>query len=285
MPGYRRRRNQRLRRHGRTPIRRAHSTEPPWWYALLDARDFEGAWQHLAPPLQQQLATFAEWKAGYATTVSTEVLRATALSADRRSATVEVSLRATDEDACGDSPTGRFNGAWTLTHEEDRWKASSVNVRRTAGEAPITDADDCPETATAAGDDCYPSLTLPAVEIPAVPELGIPPETIPEETIPGDCIDAPDGFELEATTLASAEDYVGIDPDYSPALTSTYWRDVGESSLVPDHSAAGFGRVNAAGYPRNQYVRAYLRSDGTFVSGYWRNSPSDGLSTCQVINC
>jgi hypothetical protein len=49
--------------------------------------------------------------------------------------------------------------------------------------------------------------------------------------------------------------------------------------------AAGFGELNAAGFPKNQYVRSYVRRDGTFVHSYWRNSPSDGLPTCRVISC
>lgn len=38
------------------------------------------------------------------------------------------------------------------------------------------------------------------------------------------------------------------------------------------------GDLNRAGCTVNQYVRGYTRSDGTRVSGYWRNSPSD---SCQ----
>jgi len=43
--------------------------------------------------------------------------------------------------------------------------------------------------------------------------------------------------------------------------------------------------VNAARSPTNQYVRPYVRRDGTFADGWWRNSPSDGPRICRVISC
>jgi len=49
--------------------------------------------------------------------------------------------------------------------------------------------------------------------------------------------------------------------------------------------STGYGGVNRAGFPKNQYVRPHRRSDGTYVRGYWRNSPHDGLPTCKVIDC
>jgi hypothetical protein len=52
----------------------------------------------------------------------------------------------------------------------------------------------------------------------------------------------------------------------------------------PTYSGS-IGGFNAAGFPKNQYVRPYIRSDGTSVNGYWRNSPTDGLPTCQFVSC
>jgi hypothetical protein len=43
------------------------------------------------------------------------------------------------------------------------------------------------------------------------------------------------------------------------------------------------GKLNAAGFSLNQYVRPYMRRDGTPVNGYWRNSPSDGLPTHSLL--
>jgi hypothetical protein len=40
-----------------------------------------------------------------------------------------------------------------------------------------------------------------------------------------------------------------------------------------------------AGFPKNQWVSGYFTKSGRYVSGYWRNSPSDGYSTCKFIRC
>jgi hypothetical protein len=39
--------------------------------------------------------------------------------------------------------------------------------------------------------------------------------------------------------------------------------------------ASGSG-LNDVGCPKNQWVSGYTRADGTYVAGYYRNSPSDG---------
>ena len=75
-----------------------------------------------------------------------------------------------------------------------------------------------------------------------------------------------------------------LDPAFSPDLGESCWTSASGSS-VPDPTAPGFGELNEAGFPKNQYVRPYVRRDGTPVSGYWRNSPTDGLPTCEVISC
>jgi hypothetical protein len=152
---------------------------------------------------------------------------------------------------------------------------------------------------------CYPSLKLPAVHLPAVhlpavhlpavtvggeripaqtiPAQTIPAQTIPAQTLPGGCFDAPKSFAIGNTTVRTSN-YAALDPGYSPALSTKYWDSTPDVS-VPDPTAAGFGELNAAGFPKNQYLRPYVRRDGTFVHGYWRNSPSDGLPTCRVISC
>jgi hypothetical protein len=76
--------------------------------------------------------------------------------------------------------------------------------------------------------------------------------------------------------------YGTLDPKFSPSLSSNYWQSTGS---IPDYTASGFGELNGAGFPKNQFVRSYVRRDGTFVHSYWRNSPSDGLPTCKIINC
>lgn len=100
---------------------------------------------------------------------------------------------------------------------------------------------------------CWPGVDVPTVHLPAL--------TIPGKEIPG------------------------IDSQFSLALSIAYWRQTGDSSSVPSHAARGFGQVNAAGRVTNQYVRPYLRSNGTFVPGHWRYGKADGQRTCKIIRC
>jgi hypothetical protein len=50
-------------------------------------------------------------------------------------------------------------------------------------------------------------------------------------------------------------------------------------------SSSYYGQPNGAGFPKNQYVPGYITKSGKYVSGYWRNSPTDGYPTCKVIHC
>lgn len=130
--------------------------------------------------------------------------------------------------------------------------------------------------ATTIGGTTYPAVHLPATNLPAI--------TLPATTIRGGCLDVPKAFALPNTTVRT-ENYSAIDPSYSPKLTAQYWDADPQGTSTPDPTALGFGTTNNAGFPRNQYVRPYVRRDGTPVSGYWRNSPTDGLPTCRVITC
>ena len=95
----------------------------------------------------------------------------------------------------------------------------------------------------------------------------------------------PRAFSPERSTIFDDAAYPRLDADYSPGLTTGLWDRSGSSINVPDYTAPGFAEYNAAGFPKNQYVRSYVRRDGTLVRGYWRNSPSDGLATCHIISC
>jgi hypothetical protein len=133
---------------------------------------------------------------------------------------------------------------------------------------------------------CTPATTLPAVTLPAtaLPAVHLPPVHFPAQRLPKTCLDVPVAFTPRRTTVRVAG-YAAIDPKFSSTLSTRYWKAAGAAVSVPDPTASGFGSTNAAGYPKNQYVRPYVRSDGTAVSGYWRNSPSDGLPTCKIISC
>ena len=141
-----------------------------------------------------------------------------------------------------------------------------------------------------------PALTIPGKEIPAkpvvtIPAITIPAVTIPAVTIPGYTIPARcyETDETEAPppskTTVRVRSYNRIDSQFSLALSIAYWRQTGDSSSVPSHAAGGFGEVNAAGHVKNQYVRPYVRSNGTFVPGHWRYGNADGKPTCNIIRC
>jgi hypothetical protein len=133
---------------------------------------------------------------------------------------------------------------------------------------------------------CTPATTIPATTLPAtaLPVTHLVAIKIAAQRLPRTCLDVPVAFTLQHTTVRVAG-YSAIDPKFSPTLSARYWKAEGAAVSIPDPTAPGFGSANAAGFPKNQYVRPYMRSDGTPVSGYWRNSPSDGLPTCRVISC
>jgi hypothetical protein len=62
-----------------------------------------------------------------------------------------------------------------------------------------------------------------------------------------------------------------------PATPSSAAASVGGSTGSQNSGAPG--GYNGAGCPKNQWVNGYYRSDGTYVSGYWRNSPSDSCDS------
>jgi len=141
-----------------------------------------------------------------------------------------------------------------------------------------------------------PASTIPASTIPGatingvkmapvhLPATHIPGVNLPAVNLPGSCFVVPRAFALAETTIR-VSGYGALDPKFSSKLSDNYWAEAGTDVSIPDPTAPGFGEDNAAGFPRNQYVRPYVRTDGTMVSGYWRNDPSDGLPTCEVITC
>jgi hypothetical protein len=287
------------------------------YYVALETEDFQTAWLRLSGPVHSQFGGYNAWTRGYANSLSQKLTSISADATDINHATLTIALRSRDRDACGSRVTQRWSGTWTLARPAGRWIARAVSISRTGGETPITDASACPssnattQTNTPRSGDttkvCYPGITVPAVTIPAttIPAVTIPATTIggvhyparhlPRRTLParnlparqlgGGCFQVPSAFALDQTTEFDDSTYAELDAAYSAALTQRYRAGVGSSYSYPDPTARGFGELNAAGYPKNQYVRPYVRRDGTMVSGYWRNSPSDGLPTCRVISC
>ena len=128
-----------------------------------------------------------------------------------------------------------------------------------------------------------PTIMIPAITIPAV---SIPAFTVAGYTVPEKCFDSEKNDALPPSkTSVRVRNYHRIDSNFSLSLSIAYWRQTGASSLVPEHSAEGFGESTAAGFAKNQYVRAYIRTDGTFVPGHWRHGTSGGRPTCKFIRC
>ena len=190
-------------------------------------------------------------------------------------------------------PVGTGTGASVATK---RARATARKRPTAAGRAsPRSSTRTCYPTVHLAGTH-IPATTIPATTIPAtsvggvklpavhLPATRLPAVDLPPSTLPGGCVDAPQAFSLPNTTIRTSN-YSAVDPKYAAGPTQRYWAAAGPDVSVPDPTAPGFGQFNAAGFPKNQYVRPYIRSDGTVVSGYWRNDPTDGLPTCDVINC
>jgi len=128
---------------------------------------------------------------------------------------------------------------------------------------------------------CYPAQYYPAQHLPA---QHVPAQHLPAVHVPGSCVNVSAVF-APAHTTVRVRNYDRLDRAFSASLSNKYWSGGGVSTSYPNPYAAGFGGYNAAGFPKNQYVRSYFRRDGTYVHSYWRNSPTDGLPTCRVIHC
>ena len=190
----------------------------------------------------------------------------------------------------------RYTADNAATYASSHRVSTGREKRNDSADARVTAEEVClPETRLRAVH--LPEVRLPAVTLPAytdfdgvrhparrIPGRRIAGRTIPARTIGGQCFEVPSDFAPEKTSVLTQE-YERLDPGFSSELSKSYWDESGDASLVPDYTAKGFGEVNAAGFPKNQYVRPYVRRDGTYISGYWRNSPTDGLPTCRIISC
>jgi hypothetical protein len=90
---------------------------------------------------------------------------------------------------------------------------------------------------------------------------------------------------VAAVGVSSANAYDGFPVYKKPAPTNwgSSYRSSSYRPYVPSFSY--YGQLNRAGFLKNQYVSPYYRSSGTYVPGYWRNSPVDSYPTCSLIRC
>jgi hypothetical protein len=98
------------------------------YYAALEARRFAAAWKLLAPGLRARFGGFAAWREGYKYTVANSPgsLRVTPAAG---AATVGLTLRAGDRDACGKTVVRRFAVTWRLARTEAGWRATEADAR------------------------------------------------------------------------------------------------------------------------------------------------------------
>ena len=68
------------------------------------------------------------------------------------------------------------------------------------------------------------------------------------------------------------DEWVESEPITQVTTYGTY--EEPEYYYTPSYTS-NYGSYNDAGCVKNQYVSGYTRGNGTYVSGYWRNSPSD----------
>ena len=105
------------------------------YYAALDARRFAAAWKLLDPALQARFGGFAPWRSGFKYTVNNSPgsLRVTPAAG---AATVGLTLRAGDRDACGKTVVRRFAVTWRLARTEAGWRAAAAQARALSGAEP-----------------------------------------------------------------------------------------------------------------------------------------------------
>ena len=105
------------------------------YYAALDARRFAAAWKLLGPGVQARFGSFEVWRSGFKYTVANSPgsLQVTAAAG---AATVGLTLRAGDRDACGKTVERRFAVSWRLARTEAGWRATAAEARTLSGAQP-----------------------------------------------------------------------------------------------------------------------------------------------------
>jgi hypothetical protein len=121
------------------------------YYDLVDEGSYNEAWPLLPPGVQADSGGFQQWRAGYATSVSTTAHGLRLLSEGNGGAVVSLRVSAIDRDACGERVDQEFAGRWTLERNQaGQWAATAAELEKTGGGTPTLQATDCapaPESA------------------------------------------------------------------------------------------------------------------------------------------
>jgi hypothetical protein len=125
-------------------LRRSAETFVRHFYTQLAAQDFDSAWTRLPSNVRASAGSIDAWRAGYATTISSEPSDVSVDTFSEGTATVSLTLRATDLDACADEIRQRFAVRWTLRRGGDRWVADAVVAQKVSGRTSRQDPAQCP---------------------------------------------------------------------------------------------------------------------------------------------
>jgi uncharacterized membrane protein YgcG len=239
--------------------RRSAETFVRRFYTDIDARSFDTAWGRLPSSARAESGSQASWRDGYSTTVETRLSGVNvALSAS--SATVRLTLRATDIDACAETVRQRFTTTWTLQRDRQRWRATAISARKISGRTPRQDPSECPSAAKS-----HSSVPDPVTDASASTESADFCQT--HSCIPnypnghGTTVMCSDGNYSHSGGLPGACSHHG-------GVSGGGSDDGSSTSTIPGayspSSPSGGGTV---------HVRGYTRKDGTYVAPYTRRAP------------
>jgi hypothetical protein len=107
------------------------------YYAALDKHRFAAVWKLLSPAVQARFGSFADWRAGYATTLANAPQDLAVTPAADGSATVRHVLVARDRTKCGGTRVQRFTVTWRLAPAGSGWTVTSL-AATIAGQAAKT---------------------------------------------------------------------------------------------------------------------------------------------------
>ena len=228
------------------------------FYGQVDAGQFDAAWNRLPETVRASSGSLESWRDGYATTLTNEISELTVDGPVGGSATVSLTLRATDLDACADEVRQRFAIRWTLRREGGHWVAGAISAQKVSGRTPRRELADCPSYSAASG-----AVTPDeAAAVPATEDPGFC------ETHP--CI--PNYSNGRGTTVMCADGEYSHSGGIQGACSS-------HGGVAGGGASSGGSTPSSPSYTPSTssggtvHVHGYTRSDGTYVAPYTRRAP------------
>jgi hypothetical protein len=226
------------------------------FYTQVAARDFASAWTRLPSAVRASSGSLDAWRAGYATTISSDPSDVSVDTSSAGTATVSLTLRATDLDACADKVRQRFAVRWTLRRGGDHWVADAVAAQKVSGRTPRQDPAEC----QAPADDAAPTTVDDGTTAAGGEDSSFCPTHV---CIPnydngrGATVMCSDGQYSQSGGIQGACSHHGgvAGRSSAPSVGST-------PSYTPSTSSGG-----------TVHVDGYTRRDGTYVAPYTRRAP------------